>query len=93
MKAEDFRACSLLRVLGSPPRYEIVQLLGDGDKTVGQLASSLNRPIQNISQHLRVLRNHNVVQYHTKGSRVFYRLKKPRVLELLLQARDMERRR
>jgi ArsR family transcriptional regulator len=92
MKEEDFKAVSLLKALGTPPRYEIVKLLEDGDKTVSEIATTLNRPLHNISQHLRILRAHNVVRYHTEGKNVFYRLKSRHILKLIQVAKTVANR-
>ncbi|TET44561.1 ArsR family transcriptional regulator, partial [candidate division TA06 bacterium] len=41
MKEKDYRASRLMRELGVPIRYQIVKLLDEGPKTVGQLAQLL----------------------------------------------------
>jgi len=41
---------------------------------VGDMAEALGVPSSNISQHLRVLRNHNVVKARKEGQTVFYSL-------------------
>ena len=54
-----------LAALADPTRRRIVELLADGERSAGELASefAISRPA--VSRHLRVLREHGLV--HTRG--------------------------
>ena len=60
--------------LASPKRIEILDLLGQGEKTVEQLAGSTATPIKSASAHLRVLRQARLVETRRVGTYVHYRL-------------------
>jgi rhodanese-related sulfurtransferase len=60
--------------LASPKRLEILDLLGQGEKTVEQLAGSTATPIKSTSAHLRVLRQARLVDTRRDGTYVHYRL-------------------
>lgn len=60
--------------LASPKRIEILDLLGQGEKTVEQLAESTATPIKSTSAHLRVLRQARLVETRRVGTYVHYRL-------------------
>jgi rhodanese-related sulfurtransferase/DNA-binding transcriptional ArsR family regulator len=60
--------------LASPKRIEILDLLGQGEKTVEQLAQSTATPIKSASAHLRVLRQARLVETRRAGTYVHYRL-------------------
>ncbi len=49
-------------------------LLADEEKSVNQLAESLNLSVPNISQHLRVMRDKVVVTTRKQDQHVYYRV-------------------
>ena len=61
--------------LGDPQRRMILQLLGDRERSVGELAGvmPISRPA--VSRHLRVLRDAGLVQEHALGTRRIYALR------------------
>ncbi len=80
-KAEFFRA------LGSPVRIGLLQLLREGEQTVGALQVALGMDSSGTSQHLAALRKQGLVASRRDGTNVYYRVRDPRVLELLELAR------
>jgi len=60
--------------VSSPKRIEILDLLGQGEKTVEQLADQTATPIKNTSAHLRALRQAGLVETRKDGPFVYYRL-------------------
>jgi DNA-binding transcriptional ArsR family regulator len=80
-KAEFFRA------LGSPVRIGLLQLLREGEQTVGALQAALGLDSSGTSQHLAALRKQGLVATRRDGTSVYYRVRDPRVIELLELAR------
>jgi len=60
--------------VASPKRIELLDLLGQGEKTVEQLAEQSSTPLKNASAHLRVLRQARLVETRRDGTYVHYRL-------------------
>jgi len=60
--------------LSSPKRIELLDLLGQGEKTVELLAEQSATPVKNTSAHLRVLRQARLVETRRDGPYVYYRL-------------------
>lgn len=89
MQEIDFQAVEILKKLGQPVRYRIVQELSTGPLTPGQLANCLGKSIQDISQHLSGLHAAGLVRYVTKGNRVIYRIKDRRCLKIVEEARKI----
>jgi rhodanese-related sulfurtransferase len=58
----------------SPKRIELLDLLGQGERTVDDLAAQAGAPLKNTSAHLRVLRQARLVETRRDGTRIFYRL-------------------
>jgi ArsR family transcriptional regulator len=82
-KAELFRA------LAHPTRIRVLEVLVDGEQSVGALASALNVDLPQLSQQLAVLRNAHVVTTRREGSTVFYSVTDPRMSQLLVIAKQM----
>jgi DNA-binding transcriptional ArsR family regulator len=60
--------------LGDPNRRAIVRLLGDGDRSVQELADALPISRPAVSRHLRLLREAGLVRNRVDGTRHLYRL-------------------
>jgi rhodanese-related sulfurtransferase/DNA-binding transcriptional ArsR family regulator len=60
--------------LSTPKRLEILDLLGQGERSVEALASEANLSVPNASQHLKVLRSARLVDSRRAGAYVYYRL-------------------
>ena len=79
----------LFRVLGHPVRIRILELLGDGERTVGDLQAQLELDSSGTSQHLGALRQLGLLEARREGTSVYYRIKDPRVSQLLTVARQI----
>lgn len=69
--------------LGSPKRLELLDLLGQGERTVEALADQIATPLKNTSAHLRTLRQAQLVATRRDGTYVYYRLADDEVLRVL----------
>ena len=69
--------------LASPKRIELLDLLGQGEKTVETLADQAATPTKNASAHLRVLRQARLVETRRDGTYIYYRLADNEVFRLL----------
>ena len=79
----------LFRVLGHPVRIRILELLSDGERTVGDLQAELNLDSSGTSQHLAALRQQGVLESRRAGTSTYYRIRNPRVSQLLAVARQI----
>lgn len=83
MKAEFFR------VLGHPVRVRILELLRDGERTVGDLQLQLQMDSSGTSQHLGALRKQGILDSRREGTSVYYSVRDPRIFQLLEVARQI----
>jgi DNA-binding transcriptional ArsR family regulator len=60
--------------LGDPTRRAIFELLAEGPRPVGELASELPVSRPAVSQHLRILREAGLVVDRPSGNRRFYQV-------------------
>jgi DNA-binding transcriptional ArsR family regulator len=75
------------KTLAHPLRVAILHYLKDGEKTVNDLTETLGASQSNISQHLALLRQRQIVKTRKEGSAVYYRVASPKIS----QACDMVR--
>lgn len=81
VKAEFFKT------LGHPARIRVLELLADGDRTVGELLPEIGLEASNLSQQLGVLRRAGVVTATKEGNTVVYSIASPVITELLALSR------
>ena len=74
---------NLFRVLGHPARVRILELLREGERSVGALQAELGLDSGGTSQHLAALRRIGLVESRRDGTSVYYRVDDQRVFELL----------
>ncbi|MGO9823253.1 MAG: ArsR/SmtB family transcription factor [Solirubrobacteraceae bacterium] len=79
----------LFRVLGHPVRIRILELLSDGERTVGDLQAELSLDSSGTSQHLAALRLQGVLESRRAGTSVYYGIRDPRVSQLLAVAKQI----
>jgi DNA-binding transcriptional ArsR family regulator len=76
------------QAVSSPKRLELLDLLGQGEKTVEQLAEQTATAVKNTSAHLRALRQARLVETRRDGTYVWYRLADEAVAAFLLSPRS-----
>ena len=77
------------KALASPRRLELLDLLGQGERSVDQLAQAIGQSLANTSAHLQVLRQARLVEADKQGLQVLYRLADPEVFTLWRTLRDL----
>ena len=83
IKAELFKA------LGHPARIRILEVLCDGERSVGELQPIVGIELSHLSQQLAVLRRARLVTSRKAGSSVIYALRDDLVAELLRVAKAL----
>jgi len=84
---------NLFRVLGHPARVRILELLRDGERSVGALQTELALDSGGTSQHLAALRRIGLVATRRDGNNVYYRVEDDAVFDLLAAGRAILSRR
>lgn len=69
------------KTLAHPLRIALLHTLKDGEKTVNELVEILNASQSNISQHLALMRQRQMVKTRKNGSSVYYRVANPKISE------------
>ena len=77
------------KALASAHRLELLDLLGQGERSVDELAQEIGQSLANTSAHLQVLRQTRLVDSDKRGLNVVYRLAAPEVFGLWRTLRDL----
>jgi len=80
---------AVARALGNGRRAEIVDVLGQGERSVEQLAGELGQSVANTSQHLQYLLRAGLVHTRRDGNRIYYSLAGARVADLWANMREV----
>jgi ArsR family transcriptional regulator len=81
---------NLFKGLAHPHRVRVLEVLSSGSEvSVTDLLADTGLEASHMSQHLAVLRRHNLVTSERRGSLVYYRLMYPEVSDLLTVARGL----
>lgn len=73
----------LLKVIAHPIRIKILEDLTEGVKCVSDFEEAFDISQPNVSQHLKLLRSHHIVDYFVDGRLKCYFLKEPFIPDLL----------
>ena len=73
--APEARAAGALAALGDPQRRAIVELLGQRERSVREIADVLPISRPAVSRHLRLLKDAGLVAEEPRGTRRIYRLR------------------
>jgi rhodanese-related sulfurtransferase len=79
------------KALANRHRLELVDLLGQAERSVDELAQEIGQSLANTSAHLQVLRQARLVEADKRGLNQVYRLAAPEVFSLWRTLRDLGR--
>lgn len=80
---------NMIKAMANPHRLEIIDLLGQGEKSVDEIAVDTNMSIANTSQHLQVLKAANLVEIRRGGNFIHYRLSHDEIYRSLQAMREL----
>ena len=71
------KQAKMLKALAHESRLMIVDRLGRGECSVGELRELVGGDLSTVSKHLALLRAHGIVEDRREGTTVYYRLLTP----------------
>ena len=72
---------SVCKGLADPKRLLIINVLRNGEMSVGDICEELDLPQANVSQHLAIMRERGLVRARKDGQFVFYSLTTMKIVE------------
>lgn len=85
----DRAKADFFRLLSHPARVRILELLRDGERTVGDLQSALGLDSSGTSQHLGAMRRQGLLDSRRAGTSIYYRVADPRIFHVLEVAKQI----
>ena len=79
----------ICKTLANPLRLEIINAIRGGEKNVNELVSIVKVSQSNISQHLTIMRQKNIVSTRRDGSHIYYKLAYPEMIKACEIIRDV----
>jgi len=76
------QVAAYFQVLSEPTRLQILNLLREGERSVGELAQLCGSSSANVSRHLAMLTQHGLVDRESRGNSVYYKISDESVYEL-----------
>ena len=76
------QVAAYFQALSEPARLRLLNLLRDGERSVGELAEATGQSAANVSRHLALLAQHGLLAREVRGTSVFYAIADPAVYEL-----------
>jgi ArsR family transcriptional regulator len=83
------RAARCLKAMSHPLRLKILCVLGTNSISVQDIVDQVGTSQSNISQHLAILREKNILGCKKEANRVFYYIDDERMLQLIKMMRDV----
>lgn len=71
----------ICKTLANPLRLEIINALRNGEKNVNELVGIVKVSQSNISQHLTIMRQKNIVSTRRAGKNIYYKLTYPEMVK------------
>jgi len=82
-RATYVAAATVFKALGHPTRLMVVATLGEGERCVCDLTELAGCDMSTMSNHLAILKAAGVVSAERRASKVFYRIARPCVLDVI----------
>ncbi|MEI6335797.1 MAG: metalloregulator ArsR/SmtB family transcription factor [Methylococcaceae bacterium] len=83
------RAARCLKAMSHPLRLKILCVLGTQSISVQDIVEQVGTSQSNISQHLAILREKNILGSKKEANRVYYFIDDERMLQLIKMMRDV----
>lgn len=69
----------ICKTLANPTRLMILHFLREGEKSVGELAKLVGLRQANLSQHLSIMRQAQILKTRKQGSNIYYSVAYPKI--------------
>lgn len=76
-------AAEVLKAVAHPLRLQIVEVLSEGEMSVGEIVEALGEKQAITSQQLNLMKDKGVLTSRREGAKVYYRIRNPNVIRVL----------
>src|SRR3982751_3614264 len=83
-KSESIRqASAAMQAMAHPLRLKILCLIGNQELSVLEVGEAVGPTQSNVSQHIAILRYHDILVSRKEANKVFYRVEDARILKMI----------
>lgn len=86
---EILQASMAIKAIAHPLRLKTLCVLADGELSVQEIVEYVGTSQSNISQHLAILRDKEILATRKDANRVYYRIEDLRTLKLVSMMREV----
>ncbi|WP_373017632.1 ArsR/SmtB family transcription factor [Thiomicrorhabdus sp.] len=84
MKEENInKASKALKAMGHPLRLKILCVIGERELPVMDIVAKVGTTQSNISQHIDILREKEIITSRREGSKILCKVRDPNILKLM----------
>lgn len=87
--SDIIKAARCLKAMSHPLRLKILCVLDTNSISVQDIVEQVGTSQSNISQHLAILREKDIINYKKEANRVYYFIEDERMLQLMKMMRDV----
>lgn len=77
------QAAECLRTLAHPHRLRMIQMMLQGEFTVGELAEACDIPSHMASEHLRIMKDRGLLESRREGRRIYYQVREKGLVSIM----------
>ncbi|MHB1495448.1 MAG: ArsR/SmtB family transcription factor [Acidithiobacillus sp.] len=78
-----------MKAMAHPLRLKVLCVLGSEEMSVQDIVAAVGTTQSNISQHLAILREKDILRARKDANKVYYRVGDPRTLRLIAMMSDV----
>lgn len=79
----------MFKALADPTRRKILRMLGEGERTAGDLAKEFEISAPSMSHHFNILKNAELIEGRRDGQQIVYSLNTTAIQDLLTMLLDV----
>lgn len=83
------KIAGLLKTMAHPIRLKILCLLLDEEMTVGEIRDQVKTTNANVSQHLTILRNKDIISFRKEANFIYNMISDGRMHELISKMKEL----
>ena len=81
----------VFKALGDSTRIKILELIKNGEKCVCEIIPDTGKSQPTVSQHLRILRQANLVKQRKEGTNFWIKAKDKKIYQIINEIREMSK--
>jgi len=81
----------VFKALGDSTRLKILELIKNGEKCVCEIIPDTGKSQPTVSQHLRILRQANLVKQRKEGTNFWIKAKDKKIYQIINEIREMSK--